>query len=316
MDNFAIVDAHHHFWDLERNYHPWLCDEPMIPFRYGDYSAIRKTFMPNDYFTEVGDHHVVMTVTMEGEWDPDDPLGESRWMQEVAEQYGFPHAHVAHIRLDRDDVENVLAAQAAIPLVRSVRHKPRAAASPQHVEPGVPGSMGDPRWRRGFSLLDRFGVHFDLQTPWWHFAEALELAESFPDTLVILNHTGLPADRSPEGLAAWRSAMKLLSVAPNVFVKISGLGLAGRPWRLDDNTPIIRETIEIFGVDRCMFASNYPVDAVITDLETIFTGFKQAVADFPLEDRKKLFHDNAVSVYRLSKEESHLSATAHHDPAA
>ena len=47
MDDLKIVDAHHHFWDLGRNYHPWLCDEPMIPFRYGDYSALRRNFMPD-----------------------------------------------------------------------------------------------------------------------------------------------------------------------------------------------------------------------------------------------------------------------------
>lgn len=302
MDNFPIVDAHHHFWDLERNYHPWLCDEPMIPFRYGDYSSIRKSFMPDDYFMAAGEHNVVMTVTMEGEWNPDDPVGESRWMQEVADTYGFPHAHVAQIWLDQDNVEDMLAAQAAIPLVRSVRHKPRAATSPGKVVPGAPGSMGDPRWRRGFALLKQFGVHFDLQPPWWHLAEALELAEAFPDTLLILNHTGLPADRSSEGLAGWRSAMKLLSGAPNVVVKISGLGLAGQPWRIEDNRPIIRDTIEIFGTERCMFASNYPVDGIVADLVSIFTGFRQSVADLSLEERKKLFYDNAVKVYQLKKD--------------
>jgi predicted TIM-barrel fold metal-dependent hydrolase len=308
MESFAIVDAHHHFWDLAHNYHPWLCDEPMIPFRYGDYSTIRKSFLPEDYRRASRGQNVVATVTMEGEWNPRDPAGESRWMQTVADRCGFPQAHVAQAWLDADDVPEVLAAQAAIPLVRSVRHKPRAAAAPDRVEPGAPGSMGDPRWRRGFALLKDFDLHFDLQTPWWHLYEAADLAEAFGETLIVLNHTGLPNDRSPEGLAGWRAAMRAFAARPNTVVKISGLGLPNRPWLLADNRPIIRDTIEIFGVDRCMFASNFPVDGVIADFGTIYSGFKQAVADLPEPDRKKLFHDNAVRVYRLQPELFTLSS--------
>jgi predicted TIM-barrel fold metal-dependent hydrolase len=299
MDDIKIVDAHHHFWDPTKNYHPWLCQEPLIPFRYGDYSAIRKPFMPTDYFQVAKDHQVVMTVTMEGEWDPRDPVGESRWMQTVADAYGFPHAHVAQAWLDADNVAEILEAQSRFPLVKGVRHKPRAAGSPDRVTTGGPGSMGDPRWRAGYALLNEFGLHFDLQTPWWHLYEAADLAKAFPDTLMIVNHTGLPADRSEAGLSGWRNAMRTVAVVPNVVVKISGLGLPGKPWRIEDNRPIINDTIDIFGTDRCMFGSNFPVDGLVADFNTILSGFKQAVADLPLADQQKLFHDNAIRIYRL-----------------
>jgi predicted TIM-barrel fold metal-dependent hydrolase len=299
MDDIAIVDAHHHFWDLSKNYHPWLCDDPMIPFRYGDYSSIRRSFMPDDYFKAAKGHNVVKTVTMEGEWDPLDPVGESQWMQEVADRYGFPHAHVAQVWLDAEDVEEVIKAQAAIPLVRSVRHKPQAANSPDKLEEGIPGSMGDPVWRRGYALLKRYGLHFDLQTPWWHLYEAAELARAFPETTIILNHTGLPADRSETGLFGWKKAMTFFSMLPNVVVKISGLGLPDRPWRIEDNEPVIRSAIEIFGIDRCMFASNFPVDGVVADYHTIINGFKHVLADWSSEDQHKFFHANAVRIYNI-----------------
>jgi predicted TIM-barrel fold metal-dependent hydrolase len=296
MTELPIVDAHQHFWDLERNHVPWLCDEPMIPFRYGDYSALRRSYLPRDYLRDAG-HHVVKTVYVETEWAPHDFLGETRWLQGVIAETGFPHAIVAGARLDHPEVEAVLAGHAACPQVRGIRHKPRAAPSPEAVVVGAPGSMGDPAWRRGYALLERYGLSFDLQTPWWHLAEAAQLACDFPDTQIILNHTGLPADRTAPGLAGWRKAMRTLAAEPNVAVKISGLGQAGRPWTIAANGPIVRATIEMFGVDRCMFASNFPVDRLCADFDTIFGGFKTIVSDLTHGEQLQLFHGNALRFY-------------------
>ena len=298
-DDLPIVDAHQHFWDPTRNYHPWLCDEPMIPFRYGDYSAIRRPYLPPHYLADVGCHRVVKTVYVETEWDPRDPVGESAYIHAVAAEYGYPNAVVAQAWLDCEDVAEVLAAQARFPLVRSVRHKPRAASSPVEAHRGVPGGMDDCRWREGYALLERHGLHFDLQAPWWHMDAAAELARDFPRTQIIVNHAGLPADRRPEAVAAWRQAMERLAQEPNVAVKVSGLGLGqGVPWRVEDNQPIVGELIAIFGVERCLFASNFPVDSVCADFHTIYSGFMAMVTDLPQQDRRKLFHDNAVRIYR------------------
>ena len=154
MSELPIVDAHQHFWDLERNYLPWLCDEPMIPFRYGDYSALRRSYLPPEYLRDAAGHHVVKTVYVETEWDPRHFVGETRWLQEIIAATGFPHAIVAGARLDDPDAEAVLAAHVALPRVRGIRHKPRAARSPDEVQVGAPGSIGDPAWRRGYALLD------------------------------------------------------------------------------------------------------------------------------------------------------------------
>jgi predicted TIM-barrel fold metal-dependent hydrolase len=297
--DLPIVDAHQHFWDLERNYLPWLCDEPPIPFRYGDYGALKRSYLPADYLRDAAGHELVGTVHVETEWDPDDPVGETRWLQEIIAESGLPSAIVAQARLDRPDVEAVLAAHCRYPRVRGIRHKPSAAASPAEVIEGVPGSMGDPAWRRGYARLREHRLSFDLQAPWWHLGEAAALARDFPRTQMILNHTGLPADRSPQGIAGWRKAMRTLAAEPNVAVKISGLGQPGRPWTVESNGPIVRETIEIFGVDRCMFASNFPVDGLCAGLDTILSGFKQIVRDFPPADRLRLLCDNARRIYRI-----------------
>jgi predicted TIM-barrel fold metal-dependent hydrolase len=299
MAEIAIVDAHQHFWDLERNYLPWLCDETAVPFRYGDYGAIRSTYLPEHYFRDAAGHNVVKTVHVETEWDPRDPVGETRWLQEIIERHSFPHAIVAQARLDEASVEEVLAQHCRLPRVRGIRHKPSAAASPERVEPGAPGSMGDPAWRRGYALLDRYGLSFDLQTPWWHLAEAADLAADFPGTQIILNHTGLPSDRSEAGLAGWREAMAAFAARPNVAVKISGLGQPGRPWTVEANRGVVLDTIEMFDTERCMFASNFPVDGLVAGLDTIFRGFKEIVAGFSRADQARLWCDNALKVYRI-----------------
>jgi predicted TIM-barrel fold metal-dependent hydrolase len=160
--------------------------------------------------------------------------------------------------------------------------------------------MGDAAWRRGYALLERYGLSFDLQTPWWHLGEAAALARDFPATQIVLNHTGLPSDRSPEGLAGWRQAMAGLAACPNVAVKISGLGQPGRAWTVEANGRIVRDTIAIFGVERCMFASNFPVDGLCATFDTIFAGFKAIVAGLDPADQRRLFHDNAERIYRLA----------------
>lgn len=297
----AILDAHQHFWDVHLDKHPGFRAEPPLPFRYGDTRPLRRTYLPADYLADARRHRVVNTVYVETEWDPADPLGETRWLHALPGHAPLVAAVVAQARLDRDDVADVLAEQAAFPLVRGIRHKPWAAASPDGVAPGAPGSMDDPRWRAGYARLHRHGLHFELQTPWWHLREAAALARAFPDTPIILNHTGLPADRNPDGLHGWAAGMAALAAAPNAAVKISGLGVPGRPWTAEDNRAIVLRTIELFGIERCLFASNYPVDRLVAPFDVIYSGFKTITRDLSAGDRQRLFHDNAVRLYRVRR---------------
>jgi predicted TIM-barrel fold metal-dependent hydrolase len=289
-----IVDAHQHFWDLGRNRHPWLQDEPLRPFRHGDYRALRRNYLPPDYRQDAAAFDIAATVHVEAEWDPADPVGEQRWLGGLRAAEGLPTVSVCQAWLDREDVADVLAAQARFPFVRGIRHKPRAAATPGEARRGEAGSMDDPRWRAGYALLAQRGFSFDLQTPFWHAEAARDLARDFPATPIIINHTFLPADRSAEGLAAWRRALELVAGEPNVSLKISGLA-AG------DNAPIVRDAIRIMGVERAMFASNYPVDRLVASFAAIFEGFRQAVEQFSEEEKRKLFHDNAMRLYKIGQ---------------
>jgi predicted TIM-barrel fold metal-dependent hydrolase len=300
VDPLAMVDAHAHFWDLGANYYPWLCDAEIAPFRYGDASALRRNYLPDDYRRDSKDFHIVGLVHIEAEHDPSDSLAETRWLTELAARSGLPSACVCRARLDRADVDEVLAAQVAFPLVRGIRHKPAAAADPRDARRGAPGSMDDPAWRRGYALIARHGLSFDLQTPYWHLDAAAELAADFPETRIIINHTGLPADRSAAGLKAWRAALAGVAARDNIALKISGLGLPGRPWRVAENGPVVRDAIAIFGTQRCLFASNFPVDSLVADFRTVFSAFRAIARASPDDAIAGLFHDNAARIYRLN----------------
>ena len=295
----SVIDAHQHFWQLGHGRYPWLEEPVQIPFRYGDYGAIRRSYLPQDYRRDTARIHIVQTIHIEAEWDRAQTCKETTWLEGLSSTTGLPSACVAYAALASSDAEEVLASHAASPLARGIREKPAAAADAQAARRGQPGSMDDPAWRRGYERLSRHRFSFDLQTPWWHLDAAAQLARDLPDTAIIVNHTALPADRSPEGLAAWRRNLEIVAAEPNVALKISGLGRPGLSWTLEGNGPVIRDAISIFGPDRCMFASNYPVDSLVGSFDDIFACFLAAISDRPPAEQRMLVHDNARRIYRL-----------------
>lgn len=299
MTRPSIIDAHHHFWDLSLKKHPWLDGRHKIKsFRYGDYSKICKNYLLEDYKNDWGDHQIVKSIYVETEWDSADPIGETAWAQNYYEKCGFPNALVCQIWFENDNVDQVLADHKQFPISRSVRQKPKSCSSFAEFKPNLPGSMGDPNFRNGYKNLRKHNLHYDLQTPWWHLGEAAMLARDFPDTLIILNHTGLPSDRTPTGLDRWLSAIQEFAFQPNTAIKLSGIGISGHQWNPQENNRIIRDAIAAFGVERCMFASNFPVDGLCDSFDTIFQNFKNIASSFSIKDQSALFHDNALKYYQ------------------
>lgn len=302
-----IVDAHHHYWDVANNPHPWLTELPRVAFRYGDYSSICKNYLPADYAAACGSHRVLRHVLMEGEWTPQDPTGEALWMHGLSQAHPVPHrrphAMAAQVWLDRPDLAEVLHTYSQPPLagfVRSVRHKPVCTSRAQHRSDWAePGAMRCPRWRAGYARLEGAGLMFELQAPWWHMAEAAELARDFPGTPLIVNHAGLPGVRDEATLVAWRTALQPLVGCPNVFVKVSGLGVAGQAWTPGQQQPVLQALLADFGPQRCLLASNHPVDGLVVSLSGLWSGFKQLTRSLPPEQRLALFCDNAVQLYGL-----------------
>jgi len=298
-DSVTLVDAHHHLWDLGRNHYPWLSDHPEPHFFLGNYDPLKRNYLAADYRRDAAGHNVLATVHCEAEWDREDQVGETEWLAKVRQSEGIPDAIVAHAWFHTPNAAEVLARQAAFPLVRGIRSKPVTALTPQAMTPGAPGTMQDPRWLEGFALLEQHGLSWDLRVPFWHLYEAAEVAAAFPRTQIVLNHTGFPWDRSKQGLGAWRLAMEAIARQPNVHLKVSEFGLKDQPWDYESNRSIVRTAISIFGIDRCMFASNFPVAGLRIDYDTLVRSVSRMLDNFPDRERSAFFAGNAARFYRL-----------------
>ncbi len=225
---------------------------------------------------------MVATVHIEAECDRKQQVAETRWLTDISARHGMPNAIVAHAWIDTPDAEEIIVRQKAFPLVRGIRTKPIISAGPDKSVRGQPRSMQDPKWRNGLSLLEKHDLSWDLRVVWWHLEEAAEVVREHPGLRTVLNHTGYPLDRSAEALAVWRRGMEALAACPNVNCKISGLTVKGEPWTLAANKPIILDAIRIFGVERCMFASNIPVDGLKGSWDYIYQPIQAGGGRLPL----------------------------------
>lgn len=293
-----IIDAHHHLWDLERIYYPWLTDEIVPDFLFGDYAKIRKTYLPEDMRRQMQGWNVEMTVHVEAERADDEQVRETQWLSEMHERFHLPNAIIGHVWLADPNVEQRLRQHMQYPLFRGVRSKPRTGKTAREANLTGPATMSDPQWRRGLQLLETLGLIYDFRVPYYHLKEGAELPGLCPGLQFIVNHAGLPRDRSPEGLTIWREGMKALAAHPNVAVKVSGISLPGMPWTVETQGAVILETIEMFGIDRCMFASNFPPDNCVTEYAPMMEAFEAVMSRFSEAERDRFFYANANRYYR------------------
>lgn len=293
------VDAHHHLCDLSRNYYPWLMDEPMWKRVLGDYSAIRRSYVIEDYLAEALPAGIVKSVHLQMGWDFSDPVGETAWVQSVADRHGFPHGIVGFASLEAPDLPTVLDGHGRHRNFRGVRQILNWDPDPVRTFVDRSDLMEDPAWLAGFATLAPRGLSFDLQVYPAQLGQARRLAARFPDTQIILDHVGMPIDRDPASLDAWRAGMRGLASAPNVAVKISGLGVANPDWTTESIRPLVIHVLECFGTDRCMVASNIPVDRLTGSFGEVFRAFRTLTTDLSADERRLVFHDNAVRLYRL-----------------
>ena len=295
-----IADAHHHLWDLENNHYPWL-QEPVEHFA-GDYSDIRRTYLIGDLQHDASEFELSKSVHLQAEYDHSDPVRETAWLQSVHDDpasEGLPSAAVAYADFEADDVEEVLARHCEYSVMRGIRYMLNYGDEPRMRFAPRDGLTRDPKWLSGYRQLTKFGLSFDCQVWPWQLQDAARLAGDNPDIPVILNHTGMPINRDPAGMSEWRDGLKALAANGNASAKISGLGMLDREWDAERIKPFVLDTIEAFGTDRCMFASNYPVDRLFGTFSRIWRAFDETTRDFTPEERTNLFHDNAVRIYRL-----------------
>ena len=322
--DLPIVDPHHHLW--HRKHHRYLLDDLLADLGTLDGSGhrvIATVFVDCMAFYRA-DGPVALR-----------PVGETEFANGVAAMcasgyYGEVRACagiVGHADLTLGAaVAEVLAAHIAAGggsdgRFKGIRHAGGWDASPlihnSHTKPPR-GLYADARFREGFAQLAPLGLSFEAWQYHPQLAEVTALARAFPDTAIVLNHVGGPLGVGPyegrgdENFAQWRRDMTALAGCANVTVKLGGLGMRIGPvqhfrrplppssaevaeaWR-----PWIDTCISLFGAERCMFESNFPVDKTSSGYAVLWNAFKRLAAGASASEKTALFSATASRVYRL-----------------
>jgi predicted TIM-barrel fold metal-dependent hydrolase len=294
-----VVDPHIHLWDLKTHHYPWLAN-PQTSF-VGDARDLKHDYLISDLLREAGEVEVLKVVHVDANHDPADPVEETRWLQGIADGdgRGMPNGIVAYADLSADNAEAVLEAQAAFSNTRGIRQILNVHEKPLYDYVGR-HYMHEPVWRRNFALLERHAMSFDMQLYPSQMDDAAALAQEHPGTQFIVNHAGMFVDRtSPQGYRAWREGMRALAACENVAVKISGLAMFDHAWTVESFRPYVLETIDTFGCERAMFASNFPVDRLFGSYGALWSAYASIVADATEGEKDALFKSNAERIYRI-----------------
>ena len=151
--DIEIVDSHHHFWDLDKNYYPFLSDKIDPDFFLGNYEMIRQNYLPVDYEKDIKNHNVIGTIHCEAEWDRNNQVGETKWIENLAKRNKFPNAIIGHAWFHTKNTETIIAEQASFNMVKSIRSKPNVKFTKNTSDYKYDGSMQDLNWRNGLKLL-------------------------------------------------------------------------------------------------------------------------------------------------------------------
>ena len=292
-----IVDAHHHLWDLQACRYPWLMAKGVVRF-FGDPTPIQKNYLVDDLRNDARDYELSASVHIQVGVAEGDELKETEWLQRVGDEQGLPTAIVAFCDLDATDAAQRIAAQMRHPRLRGVRQIVGRSAE----EDAVTGSgevLESVVWRENLELLGELGLSFDLQLTPGQVARVADVLAQVPDTQVALCHCGSPWDQTASGLRKWREGLRLLAALPNVYCKISGLGMFDHDWTVDSIRPIVESCIDIFGARRCMFGSNFPVDKLHASFSDVWRAYEELTAALGAEEQAQLFGATARSFYGI-----------------
>ncbi len=293
-----IIDAHHHLWDLSACSYPWLQSGDTDGGFVGDISALQKTYDVSDFRKDFGALDVIKSVHVQAEHDAAFPVAETRWLQAQANRHGFPHAIVAYADFSKPELADTLAQHAEYANLRGIRqilsHHPDPAYS--HAEHEF---LKDHDWCKRIALLGRHDLSFDLQIYPHQVADALPVIDANPDIMFIINHALEPWNGSDDVRLIWQQGVYALAKRANTAIKVSGFAMFLRPFSEATIRPYVLDQIDAFGTERCMFASNFPVDKLHCTYDEIFTAFDAITKDFSDAERAALFAENAATLYRV-----------------
>ena len=324
-----ICDPHHHLWD-----YPDKLPEAGVPV----FAREPRHYLLNELLGDIGGgHNIVKTVFLEcNSMYRKSGLEAMRWVGETEFVQGIAAQSASGLYGDTEVAAGIVGfvdltlGDGAAPILeahveasrnrfRGIRHistwdEPNNITSRSR----LPHLLSDAQFREGFSRLRGYGLSFDAWLCHTQLGELTDLAKAFPDTPIILNHIGGPlgigtyAAQRGEVFQDWKKGIAGLSACQNVAIKLGGMGMPimGFGWHerprpptspelAESMAPYLTWCIEKFGVGRCMFESNFPVDKRSYSYTVLWNAFKRFSRGFSAGERAALFHDTAVRVYRV-----------------
>jgi predicted TIM-barrel fold metal-dependent hydrolase len=245
---------------------------------------------PTELLAEAGDERPDKVVHIQCAMQPlPHPTQETDWLEELAAAHGYPHAIVAGCRLREPDAGDVLSANATSPRFRGVRDLSVMGA----FDPGVVEGA--------FDAADAHGASVELMLSMEHYDSLAGVAERWPGVTIVLGHAGQPLARDPDYLARWSAALGALAASsPNVVVKLSAIASSSDPdWTVDSVRACVLPAIAAFGADRCMFASNWPIDRLYGTYPRLLAAYREIASELTPADRAAVLHATADRVYRI-----------------
>lgn len=283
MINFPIVDAHVHLYDVNRLKYGWLVNAPKI----------NKSFLPADFDRLRGGVEVDKIVFAEVWVDDSQHVDEVEFVTELAAEDPRIQGIVAAAAVEMGDrITPTLEKLAAFRHVRGVRRLIEAQSDPDFVL--------RPSFIEGVKLLPRYGFSFDLCCKHWQLANTIKFARQCPEVPMVLDHIAKPGIKH-DLVEPWWSQIKELADLPHVMCKISGVVTEADHdrWRATQIYPYLSRIIDVFGFDRLMFASDWPVSEMTHRYADWVGMVDHVTAGCSAEERRKLFRDNAIRFYRL-----------------
>jgi len=259
------------------------------------------TYLLEQYGKDITGFKVTQSVHVEACW-PGDPVGETKWLDEIADgnEAGIPQAIVGHCDLSSSDVESILQRHCQSKRMRGIRHMLNYHPDKMvYSEASHDNFLSDPQWLKGLALLEKYNLSFEMHILPRQMHRAAEAVRSVPNVRIMVDHCGLPYERDETTMRVWREGLTELAQFPNVYCKVSGMFATNPQWTQDAVAGVVKPVLDIFSIDRCVFASNFPVDRVNGTFPQLMSALEAILQPYSLEDKKKFFAENARKFYRL-----------------
>ncbi|MBV9702257.1 MAG: amidohydrolase family protein [Methylobacteriaceae bacterium] len=289
MAAIPFVETHFHLHDMKNPElrYSWLEPDAVHHF-LGDIDAIKaQHYWIDDFLAEIRFSNVPKAVHVQAALGSPDPVKETEWLQKFADRTGYPHGIIGECHLAQPDAAPVLERHMQFANFRGIR------------DFGPGDYLADTSWQAGFGLLGRFGLVSCLDTRIERVPKVLTLAAKYPSVPICIDHCAIPNSRSPEYFQVWRKALKDLSVADSIVMKISGLGMYDRTWTVDSLKPWVLGSIEAFGTSRVVFGTNWPVDRMFSSYPDLVNAYAKIIEGFTPEEQRAMFSGNAERLFRI-----------------